>query len=304
MSHTILIITSTVDLTSDYLINKYSHIEFVRLNVDKFSDYEMIVNENGVKIKSLNWEYDLKDVDAIYYRKPSLPDLTDIIESQYQPFIHKEIFSYIEGIVESFTGKCMSKPSLLRKANNKIIQCLMAKKLGFNTPASRITNSFNWAKPQMDIESIIKPISIGKIAKNDAQIIVQTNIVDWDLPMDNLQYCPSYFQDFIQKDYDVRITFVGNNIFPVKIISSDNVDWRRKDSQVKYEIISVPSWIIYCCKKMLSIFELKFGCFDFVVKNNEYFFLELNANGQWLWLEYELGIDISGAIMEELTCLN
>ena len=301
MPSKILIVTSSVDLTSDYLISIFKEIEFVRLNVDQFSKYRILVNEKGVTLKSKSWQYRLTDINAIYYRKPSLPNLNGIVDKQYESFIHKEIFSFIEGIVESFPGKCLSKPSILRTANNKIVQCLMAKQLGFNIPPSRITNSQQWACSNYKNESIVKPVSLGTICKEDSRIIVQTNIVNENIPMDMLQYCPSYFQDFIPKDYEVRITFAGKKSFPVKIKSQDIVDWRRKDNKVDYEVISVPQKIISQCEKMLSIFNLKFGCFDFVVKDNKYYFLEVNANGQWAWLETELGIDISGAIMEELS---
>jgi len=32
---------------------------------------------------------------------------------------------------------------------------------------------------------------------------------------------------------------------------------------------------------------LKFGRIDFLLKNNEYFFLEVTPNGQWAWLDTE-----------------
>ncbi|WP_226859539.1 hypothetical protein [Enterobacter cloacae complex sp. P14RS] len=46
--------------------------------------------------------------------------------------------------------------------------------------------------------------------------------------------------------------------------------------------------------------DLKFGCFDFIVSGGEWYYLEVNANGQWVWLEIELGLDISKKIMDYL----
>ena len=46
---------------------------------------------------------------------------------------------------------------------------------------------------------------------------------------------------------------------------------------------------------------MKFGCFDFIIKDDLWFFLEMNANGQWAWLEFETGLNISGAIIDFLT---
>ena len=44
----ILIITSSVDCTVDYIMKKYSEVDFFRVNVDEFSKYKICVgSENG-----------------------------------------------------------------------------------------------------------------------------------------------------------------------------------------------------------------------------------------------------------------
>ena len=53
---------------------------------------------------------------------------------------------------------------------------------------------------------------------------------------------------------------------------------------------------------MLSYYNLVFGAFDYIVTpQNEWIFLELNPNGQWLWLEEALKLDISNKIIEYLS---
>lgn len=48
--------------------------------------------------------------------------------------------------------------------------------------------------------------------------------------------------------------------------------------------------------------NLNFGCFDFIkAKSGCYYFLECNPNGQWLWLEIDLGIPISKSISDFLS---
>ena len=52
---------------------------------------------------------------------------------------------------------------------------------------------------------------------------------------------------------------------------------------------------------MLMDFQLEFGAFDFIVTNdNQWYFLEVNPNGQWLWLEKILALDISEKIIDLL----
>ena len=48
--------------------------------------------------------------------------------------------------------------------------------------------------------------------------------------------------------------------------------------------------------------NLNFGCFDFIkAKNDHYYFLECNPNGQWMWLEEDLGMPISESIANYLS---
>ena len=43
------------------------------------------------------------------------------------------------------------------------------------------------------------------------------------------------------------------------------------------------------------------GAFDFIVTpEDKWVFLEVNPNGQWLWLEQSLNLDISKKILDNL----
>jgi glutathione synthase/RimK-type ligase-like ATP-grasp enzyme len=44
---------------------------------------------------------------------------------------------------------------------------------------------------------------------------------------------------------------------------------------------------------------LNFAAYDFIVTpNEEFYFLEVNPGGQWLWLEKKTGLEISKALAE------
>jgi glutathione synthase/RimK-type ligase-like ATP-grasp enzyme len=119
---------------------------------------------------------------------------------------------------------------------------------------------------------------------------------------DGLKYCPSYFQKYINKDHEIRLTIIGENCYCSKIISEDNVDWRRQNNLVSYEAYSIPKKIEESCFALMKKLNLRFGCIDILNYNGQYHFLEINSNGQWLWLEQELNFPISDSILTELTC--
>ena len=175
----VLIITSSIDVTVDYIIKKYNKVaNFFRFNVDMLNQYESgVVNEYGWYIKNKLSGFCLykRDVYSIYYRKPIFPNLGDY-EIQYRNMIQRDIDCFINGIANDFEGKVLSKPYILRNTENKVFQLLYAIKQGFNIPKSFIGNDNNIAEIFSGKCSIIKPLTIGKTYSNNCCEIYQTNM--------------------------------------------------------------------------------------------------------------------------------
>lgn len=298
----ILMITSSYDKTCNYLISKYPNVQFFRLDVDSFSEYSIICTVKGFEISRSDNVIDSKSCLSIYFRKPAVENLDGVFDAKYHSYVHKETYSVIEGIVEGFDGIVLTKPSIMRKANNKVYQASLVEKAGFVTPNMAITNSVNKLAYFTKRQGIIKPVAIGDITTNSTKEFVQTNKIDPMFKTDIFKYSPSYLQDYIEKDYEVRITIVDDNIFPVKIMSENNIDWRKPNNKVTYEVYSINDDIRRKCLHFMEMCGMKFGCFDFIIKNDIWYFLEMNANGQWAWLEFETGSNISNAIIDYLTC--
>lgn len=297
----ILVITSSYDKTIDFIQEKHSFNGFFRLNLDQFSSYEVAYNQSGFSITNKSLEtLNESSCLSIYYRKPT-PEIIpeSIINPSYIPHLYREVFSFIEGVAESFNGKCLSKPSLLRKADNKLYQMKIANIVGFSTINSVLTNNIDNVKEQLT-KPIIKPLSSGLVETKLHKEFVQTNLVDFSKDTSALKFSPSYFQDYQEKDFEVRLTVINNKFYPVKIESRDKIDWRKSGNEINYCIINLPIDIKEKCVNFMSLMCLKFGCFDFIVKDNIWYFLEMNANGQWAWLDAKLNIGISNSILDYL----
>lgn len=296
----ILIITNSYDLTADYIINKnVEGVNFFRFNTDYFNDYEIVISESGSYISQEGRKCDLETCKAIYYRKVTMPKLEDY-ENYYKDYMYKEIFSTINGIGETFGDRVLTRPFILRRADNKILQLKWSREVGFKTANSLITNFDNAANEfAKDFEEcVIKPLSTGRIIKDNNVSIIQTNIVKGEIS--GLDSSPAYIQKYLEKDYEVRATVINNDFFVVKIDSSNKVDWRKNGTKINYEIMDLPLSVKDKCLNIMDLANLKFAAFDFIVRNNEYYFLEFNANGQWLWLEMELNLNISDSIINYL----
>lgn len=57
--------------------------------------------------------------------------------------------------------------------------------------------------------------------------------------------------------------------------------------QIHHRVCQIDTTLSCKIKKFMSHYSLEFGAFDFgVVDDGEPYFLELNPNGQWLWLQF------------------
>lgn len=294
----ILIITSSFDKTVDYIVEKYNQTAlFFRFNVDCFDCYNIVICNSGWEISCKQWKIQKNELYSIYYRKPVLPRLEGFYP-RYRAMIAKDILSIVNGIADAFEGKVLTKPFSLRRAENKVCQLLYASEHSFLIPDSCIGNDMSYVA-QIDGEKIIKPIAVGKVVHEKNIEIYPTMFFR---PInESVAQTPIYIQKYICKKYEARLTFINGKMFAVRIDSEDKVDWRRNYAGNKYCEIEVPQNIIRNCINMMSDFDIIFGAFDFIINNrDEWIFLEVNPNGQWLWLECALEIPISNEIISYL----
>ena len=68
-----------------------------------------------------------------------------------------------------------------------------------------------------------------------------------------------------------------------------SVDWRAWDVtgvNLVHERFDLPKKLRTQCVELNRRFNLRFFCIDMVqVKNGDFYFLEVNPNGQWAWIE-------------------
>lgn len=301
MKKEILVITSTVDDTVDYIIKKYGEKAcFCRFDVDRFSDYTININNFGCAISCDKWEINLSDIVSIYYRKPMLPDFSEF-RPEYHVMLAKDIITVVNGIVDSFIGKVLTKPNILRRTENKVFQLMYAVQNHIPIPASYIGNSQGHIRDLGSNNLIIKPISIGKLVVGDKVALYRTN--NFQATDEDISLMPLYIQEYVKKCFEVRLTCINGEMFSVRIDAKNKLDWRKDYKGNSYAIIDPPVFVVEFCKKMLKDFGLMFGAFDFIVdQNGDWIFLEINPNGQWLWLEKILGLPISKKIVDYLVC--
>lgn len=113
---------------------------------------------------------------------------------------------------------------------------------------------------------------------------------------------PTLFQKCISKKIELRITIVGDKIFTASIDSQASektrVDWRNYDFQnVSHTTFKLPEKVEGLCFQLIKRLGLVFSAIDMILTpDDRYIFLEINPNGQYLWIELLTGLPISEAI--------
>jgi glutathione synthase/RimK-type ligase-like ATP-grasp enzyme len=125
--------------------------------------------------------------------------------------------------------------------------------------------------------------------------------------LEQVPICPVIFQEYIEKKLELRITVIGDKVFPCAIYSQDSsnvankTDWRHDPYASRHEAYPLPKEIEEKCVKLIQNLGLKYGAIDMIVTpDDEYIFLETNANGAWLWIQDLTGMPIAEAFADLL----
>ena len=224
--------------------------------------------------------------------------------------IAKELEVSFKGLCESLSCKWMNAPWHMDACESKIVQMQAAKRLGFLVPEMLLTNQ---AESLLDFmsgqEVVVKQLSGICVFEEDgisAKSLYTHLLKNDDLKeISDLQHSPAFFNSFVNKQHDLRVTVVGKKIFAVRIFSQQfpesQVDFRRREGDWDMEACELPDELTGKIIRLLRHFNLNFGALDFAVDSDgRFWFLEINSEGNWLWMESDLGLPISDTIASQL----
>lgn len=260
------------------------------------------INQNITKwtVDGVNFSIQNQNIDIVWFRRPRAPILSPDLHIEDIKNSEKENRALFRGLWNIIAPKALwvNSNESSKKAACKMLQLEVARNCGLNIPRTLISN---------DPIKIKKFISTNKFGgtiyktfnplawkpPSNSLHLTYTNVVTEDsLPSDCLlQSTPGIFQEKINKAYELRITYFGVYPVAVKLYSQEHpdgqFDWRAiTDDKLKVDLYDLPKDIDDKCRMLMTHFGLLFGCFDFIVTpSNEYYFLEINEQGQFLWIE-------------------
>jgi len=139
---------------------------------------------------------------------------------------------------------------------------------------------------------------------NESGVAIPTSVVELTSHLlEGVPLAPGIYQERIFKKSEVRVTFFGNKLFAVEIdvLGVQDVDIRSHIVHLRHTAICLPVEIESACRKMVAHFGLLYAAIDLVRSvEGVYYFLEINPNGQWAWLEKKTGLPMADALIDLL----
>ena len=302
----ILIITHTADNFSIEKVTEYiekNNCQVIRFDVDLYPLQNKLSTtfQNGEWVSILETpeaHYRLDDISAIWYRRAYNigSGLKEELDAKFYGAAMGEIRNTLFGFIESVDTYSLGKPGIYRRLDSKEEQLKVADKLGLTIPDTCITNNPDVAKKFiLQHRNVVAKMQTGfAITEDGVESVVFTNVVSEDKleELDTLLYCPMQFQKMIEKKKELRITIVGRDVYAFEIDSQQfedaKVDWRKDGVNLldKWVRTELPGDIEEKLLELLDIYNVDYGAIDMIVSpENEYYFIEINAAGEFFWLD-------------------
>jgi len=254
----------------------------------------------------------LDDVRCVWLCRPGLFRFHPNMRSAERDFANREAQMALGGLLRGLDCVWVNHPERVVTAEYKSLQLKLAAEAGLKVPRSLMTNDPDSVADFFDEcqgRVVYKTLSGGALAGEGAMpLSVYTSVVERDhLRLTGaLSATPCLFQEYVQKQAELRLTVIGDEVFPVQIESQhapeSAVDWRRGYEHLRYGVYRLPRDVRERCLRLTRRLGLMFAAIDFAVTpEDEHVFLELNPSGQWAWLEFETGLPMTQAMADLLS---
>ncbi len=315
MPSTVLVITNDHDEHADAVIRELERraVAVFRFHPDEFPEacsITMQIRDGRMdgEIRDRRHRVAFHDICAAWYRRSRrlfapLPSV-NLHQGDLENFVRAQSSLTLTALFASLRTLWVGQPFKLRRAEVKILQLAEASKAGLLTPATLISNDPDRAAAFVqdlgDSDCAIKPLVATRVDGAEGARLPLTTTLPRGHALQSVAAAPTIFQQYIDKAYELRCVVMGDKIFAARLNSQDHestrIDWRAgtpDGGDVEHEVFELPVSVQVALHRMMRAFEINFASIDMIVTpDGEFVFLDLNPNGQWLWLEEELGVPL------------
>ncbi|MET3026041.1 grasp-with-spasm system ATP-grasp peptide maturase [Flavobacterium sp. UW10123] len=296
----ILILSTPTDYDTNGVIDwlVYNKMPFFRLNDEDLMQgrarfYHNPEDLSQTYFEHFNQKIFLNDITVVWYRKfgflidyeKKIGVNNDLLDYIYTEF--KNIYNLIMKLLEGKKTLC-EKPSVFSKIDilNKASQIgLKVPKSLITTEKSRLIEFYS----QNNSFIITKSIGEAKHLKyKNSEFTLATHMIK-NVEMLPCNFSPSLFQQYIDKEIEIRVFYLDKKCYSMAIFSQNNentkLDFRNYDNKhpnrfVPYKLPEIIEDKIVCFMESIG---LNTGSLDIIKAkaDGQYYFLEVNPFGQF-----------------------
>lgn len=192
----------------------------------------------------------------------------------------------IRSLVDGIYSVCEQKKIVRLVERNagrrlpKVTQMRVASKY-FHVPEWKVTQSPSTCS--FDGPAICKPLNNAPIGDFRYLYATKVNLRDLD------DGYPWLIQSYIEASYDCTVVYVSGKCFAFSRQKADGepIDPKEASFDIKraWDRTDIPGHLERRIQDYMKEVRLCFGRIDFVVANDHFYFLEVNPNGQYAWLD-------------------
>lgn len=225
---------------------------------------------------------DLTAIVGVWHRRPSTFPTGNEVDVA-------ELRAGLGGVLA--TLPYLNHPADMAAAAFKPHQLALAARCGLAVPDTMITTQRPAAvafAEQLRDQVVVKPMSRARFRLVDAH-----DRAGWDRSV-------HLTQRQIDTTRHIRLTVVDAAMYAARI-ESRHLDWRHDADACSYQVVDIPAKVADQVRQLLHALRLRFAALDFAVDTDgRWWFLEVNPNGQWLWIEHATGLPIAAGIATAL----
>ena len=297
----IFIYTCSQDATTDLLIHRFGGKPVFRFNIDKRKDYTWDFSCHGFKMAHIKTgeSIDSTSLTSFYLRKPLYVEPIDIPGlGCLENWCREEIAE----LFRDFQRECEARhlTALIHSRNNhfgKIRQMRIA------------ANYFKVANWHIFHGILPHELTRGRwVAKSLTGTPIGNGKMFFVKEVDptrlDLSY-PWFLQEKIDGEDEVTVVYVNGRLFAYRyprtaIEKTNDVRLASLEDPSKWKPCTLSAAEQAAIRGFMSETGYSFGRFDFIRKDGELWFLELNPNGQWAWLDEKNESGLISAIAEAI----
>ncbi|MBS0610101.1 MAG: alpha-L-glutamate ligase [Proteobacteria bacterium] len=250
---------------------------------------------------------DLATVDAVWWRRVRPFEIDPAVgPDDRRQFAHSETEQAVLGMLDSIDAPWINPRGADDAAHRKPLQWTQAAAVGLALPPTCVTTSAEAARTFCQAQHgegvVFKPF-LASIADWRETRLVEAEDLD---RLDLVRLAPVIFQRCI-RGVDLRVTMIGDAIFAAEIDARDSdypVDMRMVIGQAKMRAVDLPDALAERLRALMRRLGLVYGAIDLKQDaRGDYYFLEVNPAGQWLFVESRTGLPITQAHADALRAL-